>query len=383
MTTAMYAFSGDPITYGHVDIVKRASRAFGEVVVGIGINPDKKYSFTIEERLDMAKRALFKIANVRVVMFHGLLVDYAKENTVDVIVKGVRDATDFNYEMLLHNIGETQRQGIDTFLLPARKELVHISSSAVKALQKEQGLVHEFVPLYVKQKLEERIAGQYVLGVIGTIGSGKSYLAEKFVESGTRIGIEVHNIDLDRIGHHILGTLEEPYYKKVREEVVKEFGKGVMQCNGFINRKALGEIIFNDKRALKILDAILYEPMLLRLRKEMYGKKGIIVLNGALLAEVNWTYLCNNNVVLVKCDRDSQVRRLRSRGLTDEQIGKRVGSQYGSEMKKEILESRIREDYQGNLIEVENSDNSMEEEVEKAFTRVIEILNVREGLAQQ
>jgi pantetheine-phosphate adenylyltransferase/dephospho-CoA kinase len=377
MTTAMYAFSGDPITYGHVDIVKRASLAFGKVVVGIGINPDKTYSFTIEERLDMAKRALFKIKNASVVMFHGLLVDYAKEHNVNVIVKGVRDATDFSYEMLLHNVGETQRQGIDTFLLPARKELVHISSSAVKALQKEQGLVHEFVPLYVKQMLEERISGQYVLGVIGTIGSGKSHVAEKFVDYGSRSGIEVHNIDLDRIGYQILGNLEEPYYRKVREEVVREFGKGVMMSNGFINRKALGEIIFSDRRALEILDAILYEPMLLRMRKEMYGKKGIILLNGALLAEVNWTYLCNNNVVLVKCDRESQVRRLRHRGLTDEQIDKRVQSQYGSDTKKEIIEHRIREDYQGALIEIGNSDNADEDGIEKAFARVLEILNVR------
>jgi len=379
MTIAMYAFSGDPITYGHVDIVKRASMTFAEVIVGIGINPDKKYTFTIEERLDMARKALVSIRNVRVVQFQGLLVDYAKENAVNVIVKGVRDANDFNYEMLLHNVGDSQKQGIDTFLLPARKELMHVSSSAVKALQKEQGLVHEYVPLYVKQRLEERVSGQFVLGVVGTIGSGKSYVAEKFIEYGKLHHLEVHNIDLDRISQQILGSLEEPYYRSVRESIVREFGRQIQQRDGFISRKALGEIIFSDRRALKIIDGILYEPILLRLRKEMYGKKGLMLLNGALLAEINWIYLCNNNVVLVKCDRESQVRRLRQRGLKDEQIEKRVSSQYGFDRKKEIIVARIREDYQGSLIEVENSDHGGGEAIERAFGKVMEILDVKNG----
>ena len=378
MTIAMYAFSGDPITYGHVDIVKRASAAFNEVVVGIGINPDKHYTFTIEERLDMARRALYHIRNVKVVMFQGLLVDYAKEHAIDVIVKGVRDATDFTYEMLLHNVGESQKQGIDTFLLPAKKELIHISSSAVKALQKEQGLVHEFVPLYVKQKLEERVSGQYVLGIVGTIGSGKSFVAERFVELGRSRGMEVHNIDLDCTGHDILENLEEPFYRKVREDVAEAFGRQVMRADGFISRKALGTIVFSDRKALEKLNRILYEPMLLRLRKEMYAKKGLVLLNGAMLAEANWTYLCNNNVVLVKCDRKSQERRLRTRALSDEQIRKRMGNQYGSDMKKEIIENKLKEEYQGNLIEVENSDNSSAEEVEKAFSDVIERLCIKE-----
>jgi pantetheine-phosphate adenylyltransferase len=379
MTIAMYAFSGDPITYGHVDIVKRASMTFAEVIVGIGINPDKKYTFTLDERLDLAKKALMSIRNVRVVQFQGLLVDYAKENAVNVIVKGVRDANDFNYEMLLHNVGDSQKQGIDTFLLPARKELIHVSSSAVKALQKEQGLVHEYVPLYVKQRLEERVSGQFVLGVVGTIGSGKSYVAEKFIEYGTRHGMEVHNIDLDKISQQIMGSLEEPYYKSVRENIVREFGRQIQGRDGFISRKALGEIIFSDRRALKIIDGILHEPILLRLRKEMYGKKGLMLLNSALLAEINWIYLCNNNVVLVKCNRESQVRRLRGRGLKDEQIEKRVSSQYGFDRKKEIIEARIREDYQGSLMEVENSDHAGEEEIERAFGKVMENLEIKNG----
>ena len=171
---AMYAFSGDPITYGHIDIIARASSAFDHVVAGIGANPDKKYMFNLEERTEMAKRSLTRFKNVEVASFQGLLVDYAYEQGIEVIVKGVRNAADFDYENVLHEVGVSQKLGIDTHILFARPELAHVSSSAVKSIQKEQGLIHEYVPLYVKQCLEARMSEQYIVGVTGEIGAGKS-----------------------------------------------------------------------------------------------------------------------------------------------------------------------------------------------------------------
>ena len=88
MRKAIYAFSGDPITYGHVDIIKRTADCFDEVLVGIGSNPDKKYMFTLEERTELAKKALRKVNNAYVRSFQGLLVDYAYEQNVSTIVKG-------------------------------------------------------------------------------------------------------------------------------------------------------------------------------------------------------------------------------------------------------------------------------------------------------
>ncbi|MCK5024944.1 MAG: pantetheine-phosphate adenylyltransferase, partial [Nanoarchaeota archaeon] len=117
MKKAIYAFSGDPITYGHIDVIQRVSRVFDDMIVGIGINPDKKYMFNLEERTEMAKKALVNIPNTRVSPFHGLLVDYAYESGVDVIVKGVRNSADFDYENMLHQVGESQKLGLDTHIL--------------------------------------------------------------------------------------------------------------------------------------------------------------------------------------------------------------------------------------------------------------------------
>ena len=377
MGRAIYAFSGDPIHYGHIDIIERASKVFNEVVAGIGINPGKKYMFSLEERMEMARRSLANIPNVGVASFQGLLVDYAYENGISVVVKGVRNSADFDYENVLHQVGESQKLDIDTHILCAKPELAHISSSAAKAVQKEQGLIHEYVPLYVKQCLEARMSGQYIVGVTGEIGVGKSYVSRKFEEIGREKGVDVYNIELDEIGHQILGELTEPKYQEVRKEIVGTFGETVKMDDGTINRKALGEVVFNDAEQLARLNEIMRTPLLVRLRRELYGKKGLILLNAALIVEADMTYLCNNNVVLVAVNKASQQRRLQERGLTAEQIERRLASQYSYEQKKDKLKAMINRDKQGKGWRINNSDGKNDELVESLFEGVVEELGVK------
>jgi pantetheine-phosphate adenylyltransferase len=382
MVRAMYAFSGDPITYGHVNIVERARALFPEVIVGIGVNPDKKYMFSLDERLDMAKRALRKLDGVNVVPFQGLLVDYAKEKGVGVVVKGIRNSVDSEYESLLHWIGETQVHGIETVPLFAEDRLRGVSSSAVKAVEKEHGDLRVFVPSFVAQKLQEKVSEQYIVGLTGEIAAGKSYVTDKFLELGKKHNVQVHNIDLDVVAHQILGQLTEPYYVEIRKKLAGRFGDGILGADGFVERSALGKIVFNDKEALKDLDKIMYEAMLLRTRREREGKKGLLFVNGALLAEANWTYLCNNNVVLIGCNAESQMRRLGERksegvSLTEEQIKRRIASQYNFAKKKEIIQKKIEEDDNGQIIELDNSDNSPKENIENAFLKVLDVMGVK------
>jgi KaiC/GvpD/RAD55 family RecA-like ATPase len=115
----------------------------------------------------------------------------------------------------------------------------------VKAIQKENGFTHKFVPLYVKQRLEQRMSGQYRIAVTGEIGAGKSYVSNQFVELGKQRGIDVHNIELDHVAHSILGSLQEPGYVTVRAKIADTFGDHVQQDDGFIDRKALGDIIID------------------------------------------------------------------------------------------------------------------------------------------
>lgn len=377
MTKAMYAFSADPIHYGHINAIERAARVFDEVIVGIGVNPDKKYLFTLAERVEMAEKALADLPTVKVVPFQGLLVDYAAEQGVDVIVKGVRDTPDFNYEILLHQVGESQRLGIDTFFLPARRDLSHMSSSVIKALQKEQGSIQDYVPLAVKQALEERISHQYVLGIMGEMGAGKSYVGGVLASLAESKGIVLHNIELDHLGHRILSTLPEPLYEQLREQIVEKFGSAVRAADGSIDRKVLGEVVFNDRLALASLNNLMRTSLSVCLRREMQGKEGLILLNSALLAETKMNYLCNNNVILVTADRQSQERRLGQRGLTAEQIQRRLASQYSSAEKQRIIEEDIGKSHHGMLWKITNSDGSDQTVINSVLDDVIVNLGVK------
>ncbi len=372
MKKAMYAFSGDPITYGHIDIVRRAAKIFDEVIVGIGLNPEKDYMFSLEERTEMAKKVLSQIKNVKVVPFTGLLVDYAYENNIPVIIKGIRNNSDFDYEVLLHSLGDSQKLGIETFLIPAKKELSYISSSTVKSLQQDQGLIHEFVPLYVKQCLEARMTGQHIIGVTGEIGTGKSFVCEKIKEMGAKRGIPVHHIELDNIGHQILGELKDPLYENVRGEIIRTFGEKVKLKNGMISRKILGNIVFADHKKLDKLNDLMKKPMLVRLRKELHDRKGLILFNAALLAESNIIYLCNNNVILVTSDKKSQQARMQKRGLSEEQIKRRLSSQYSEKEKKQKIKEKIKKDNQGKLWIINNSDRDNLKKIEKVLNEIIE-----------
>ncbi len=370
MNKALYAFSGDPITYGHMDIINRAAKIFDQVIVAIGVNPDKNYMFSLEERLDMAKKSLFKCKNVKVVAFKGLLVDFAYEQNADVIIRGIRNTEDFEYEKVFYQAGESQKLGIEICPFFAKQELVHISSSTVKSLQKEQGLIYEYVPLYVKKCLEEKISGQFMVGITGEMGAGKSYISDMLKSIGQKIGIEVHNIELDHIWHKILGELKEEKYVKIRRDIIEYFGKEVANEDGSINRKALGEIVFRQPDKLIKLNEIRYTPVMVRLRRELYDKKGIILINAALLAEAEMSYVCNNNIILVNVDKEIQEQRLKQRGYEHSQIMHRVSSQYNTNEKREKINEIIKNDGYGYLWEIDNSKDATIKEIESLLVEV-------------
>lgn len=359
MSKAIYAFSGDPITAGHVDIVRRAAKIFDQVIVAIGVNPDKKYMFSLAERTEMAQHSLIHCKNVKVVAFTGLLVDFAYEQGAEVIVKGVRNTQDFEYERYLNQIGDSQKLGLETVFLFADPKLIHVSSSSVKAVQKEQGLIHEYVSPFVKQQLEKKMSQQLIISVTGEIGVGKSFVCEQLVKLGKEENLVVHHIELDHLAHSIYETLTDKGYAKVRQQLVTEFGDAIKNADGTINRKVLGELVFNDPQKLTTLNRIMETPILVRLRRELYGKKGLILLNAALIAEADMAYLSNNNVILVKADDQVQAQRLEARELSPEQIKTRLASQYNFAKKKKELAKIIKRDGHGQLWVVESNDEQV------------------------
>nr|HPR14326.1 pantetheine-phosphate adenylyltransferase [Candidatus Woesebacteria bacterium] len=326
-----------------------------QLIVAIGVNRLKNYLFTLEEREEMARRSLVNLKNVKVMSFTGLLVDFAYENNVDVIVKGVRTNQDFEYEQNLHLMGESQRLGIDTFLLFTKPELSHISSSAVKEIQKDQGLIQDYVSPYVKQCLEKKLSKQYIVGLTGEIGSGKSYVGEQLVQLAKKDKISAHNIELDLLAQQIQEDLSEEKYELVRQEIIKNFGQEVAKKDGRIDRKALGEIVFADSEKLNKLNKIMRTPILVRLRKELKNKEGLIILNAALLAETQMMDLSNFNLILLDVNEQTQAQRLIKRGLSQEQIKRRLASQYDFAKKKKIIEQAISDHQYGRLFILDNS----------------------------
>lgn len=148
---AVYVGSFDPLTLGHLDIIRRGARTFDEVTVGIGINPDKKPLFTPEERLELAKQVLTPIKNVRVELFHGLAVEFIRHCGGGVMLRGVRTLSDIEAEFTMTLANRALDPEIETVFLMASEKYTHISSTLIKQIaQMGQSQVteklHEFVP---------------------------------------------------------------------------------------------------------------------------------------------------------------------------------------------------------------------------------------------
>jgi len=151
--------SFDPITFGHLDIVERASSIFDEVVIAVMVNKTKQTLFTVEERIEMTKEVTSKFPNVKVDSWSGLLVDYCKTNDISIIVKGLRAVTDFDYELQMSQIN-LQLQGVETLFLSTAPAHSFLSSSLVKEIASHGGDVSSYIPATLLKRLKDRLAGK-------------------------------------------------------------------------------------------------------------------------------------------------------------------------------------------------------------------------------
>lgn len=147
MVKAVYSGTFDPITMGHMDIIKRAASIFDEVTVAILNNPDKTPLFLVENRVNMVKEAVKDLPNVKVDAFSGFLYEYAKANEIRVCVRGLRTPSDFEYELPQAQFSrELSDNTLETIFLPTSLEYAHLSSSAVKEIAKFHGNLKGYVP---------------------------------------------------------------------------------------------------------------------------------------------------------------------------------------------------------------------------------------------
>ncbi|EJR53495.1 phosphopantetheine adenylyltransferase [Bacillus cereus VD107] len=153
---AISSGSFDPITLGHLDIIKRGAKVFDEVYVVVLNNSSKKPFFSVEERLELIKEATKDIPNVKVDSHSGLLVEYAKMRNANAILRGLRAVSDFEYEMQITSMNRKLDENIETFFIMTNNQYSFLSSSIVKEVARYGGSVVDLVPLVVERALKEK-----------------------------------------------------------------------------------------------------------------------------------------------------------------------------------------------------------------------------------
>ena len=156
--TAVYAGSFDPITYGHLNIAARGSTLFDQIIIAVGENPKNRYTFSLNVRIELIEKSVVDIPNISVQPFQGLLVDFCQKVGANVILRGLRAATDFDFEFQIGLANMDMAPSIETVFLLSEPKNIFISSSLVKEIASHQGDVRQYLPkhacdaLYAKCK---------------------------------------------------------------------------------------------------------------------------------------------------------------------------------------------------------------------------------------
>lgn len=161
MRLAIYPGSFDPITNGHVDVIARAATLFDQVIVAAAQNDAKQGLFSMEERVAMLKAVTVRFPNVKVIAFHGLLVEFARQQGAAAVVRGLRAVSDFEFEFQMALMNRKLEPSVETVFLTPREEYTYLSSRIVKEIARLGGPVDDFVPSPVVEALRKklRIAG--------------------------------------------------------------------------------------------------------------------------------------------------------------------------------------------------------------------------------
>ena len=156
MRTAIYPGSFDPVTYGHIDIIKRSAKMVDKLIIGVLSNSSKTPLFSVEERVNMLKEVTKDIPNVEVTSFAGLLIDFADACNAKIIVRGLRAVTDFEYELQIAQTNHIENTDIETIFLTTNLQYSYLSSTIVKEFASYGGDISKFVPEQFVDRIYEK-----------------------------------------------------------------------------------------------------------------------------------------------------------------------------------------------------------------------------------
>lgn len=154
---AIYPGSFDPVTYGHLDVLERAVDIFGRVIIAVADNASKKYMFSLEERVDLVRQATKGMKGVKVESFDGLIIDYARRKKTNVLIRGLRMTSDFDYEFQIALTNRRLAEDIETVFLMPSEQHSFLSSSLLKEVSRFNADISSFVPTCVAKRLKERL----------------------------------------------------------------------------------------------------------------------------------------------------------------------------------------------------------------------------------
>ncbi|HAU66606.1 MAG: Pantetheine-phosphate adenylyltransferase [Candidatus Uhrbacteria bacterium GW2011_GWF2_39_13] len=346
--------SGDPITNGHIDLIRRAAQNCLTLIVLIANNEEKvgKYTFLLEERLSMAKRALVSLKNVEVLSSDGLLVDVFMREGCDVVFRGIRNEQDREYELQQMRYNNLLFPGFSEHVnfLPARQELSEISSSLVKALVLQGVDVSAYVPLFIKAALEKRLREQIFVGITGEIASGKTWVATQLTQ---RLG-GVY-INFDEIIREFYDQ-QTPGAQLVRNELTRLFGPEVLVQEGTrVDRQILKTRIFSHPSSGEMIKMVesLTAPHVMRLyRQKLTRAKGLVIVEWAQMAKMGMSPLVNNNVIVVE-SADLEVF-LEKREIDSGTFNRVLSHQWSAQHQRDLLKIVADRDEYGDIMLYQN-----------------------------
>lgn len=156
MNIGIYPGSFDPITFGHLDIIKRSAKLFDRLIVAVLSNPQKKPLFTVDERIEMIRQSINNAPNIEIDSFSGLLIDFARLKQARVIIKGLRAVSDFEYELQMALMNKKLDERIETVFIMTSSKYSYLSSSIVKEVASFGGCVASLVPPLVEKQLKQK-----------------------------------------------------------------------------------------------------------------------------------------------------------------------------------------------------------------------------------
>jgi pantetheine-phosphate adenylyltransferase len=157
---AVYAGSFDPVTYGHIDIIRRAARIFDQIIVAVAHNTEKEPLFSVNERISMLKKVIHNIPNVKVDDFVGLVVDYVSKSGANVLIRGLRMVSDFEYEFQMALTNRKLNEKIETIFLMPNEAYSYLSSTLIKEAASLGADISNFVPVFIEKKLKVALKAQ-------------------------------------------------------------------------------------------------------------------------------------------------------------------------------------------------------------------------------